>query len=174
METVTTTPVTFTVRPIEARDQAELVRFYADLSDDSREARFHGAVRGIGQGLASAFCHPDHEHREGVVARGGRRSGPAGLIGHVCLEPTARGEIEMAIAVADRWQRRGVGGAMLRAAIAWAQDRGTDRLVATIRCGSGAVIGLVRSLGLPAVVGASADGAIELRIDLRPAALPAA
>ncbi len=174
METVAATRVTFTVRPIEARDQAELVRFYADLSDDSREARFHGAVRGIGQGLASSFCHPDHEHREGVVAEADEGAGRPVLIGHVCLEPTARGEIEMAIAVADRWQRRGVGGAMLRAAIAWAHDRGTDRLVATVRCGSGAVIGLVRSLGLPATVGASPDGAVELRIDLGAAALPAA
>jgi acetyltransferase len=174
METVEATRVTFTVRPIEARDQADLVRFYADLSDDSREARFHGAVRGIGQGLASSFCHPDHEHREGVVAEADEGPCRPVLIGHVCLEPTVRGEIEMAIAVADRWQRRGVGAAMLRAAIAWAQDRGTDRLVATVRCGSGAVIGLVRSLGLPATVGASADGGIELRIDLRPAALPAA
>ena len=173
METVQLTPATFTVRPIEARDQAALVRFYAGLSDDSREARFHGAVRGIGSGLASAFCHPDHEHGEGVVAETDAGLGNAVLIGHRCLEPAPGGDIEMAIAVGDGWRRSCVGRAMLVAAIAWARSRGGTSLVARVRWGNGAVIGLVRSLGLPVSFRASGDE-LAARIDIREAVRPAA
>ena len=56
------------IRPIAPGDREELARFYADLSLDSLEARFHGASRGIGDGMARFFCGPDHEHREGLVA----------------------------------------------------------------------------------------------------------
>jgi acetyltransferase len=173
METVEASGATFTVRPIEARDQAALVRFYAGLSDDSREARFHGAMRGIGTGLASALCHPDHQHDEGVVAESDDGLDGKTLIGHLCLEPDPNGDVEMAVAVADGWRRRGVGRAMLLAAIAWARSRGAERLVASVRCGNGAMIGLVRSLGLPVAI-RSSGAELAMRVDLGQADCPAA
>jgi acetyltransferase len=168
-------PRRYTVRPIEPADLAGLERFYRHLSDESRAARFHAAVRDIGPGLVDDFCHPDHAHREGVVAEvQGGGAEPAAIIGHLCLEPIAEGEMEMAIAVADAWQRRGVGRAMLGAAIDWAHNRGVTRLVARVRWGNAALMGLVWSMGLPLTVRDSPGDGIELRLEVGAAVRPAA
>ena len=57
METVEMTPAAFTVRPIEARDQAALSAS-TPASRDSREARFHGAVHGIGTAWRAPSATP--------------------------------------------------------------------------------------------------------------------
>ena len=101
-------------RPIDQTDCEALSAFYVGLSPESRESRFHGTAAGIGGRTARYLCGPDHGHREGFVAEvvdgGGRRV----IVGHVCIEPTGTGEAEMAIAVADAWQRHGIGRAAAR------------------------------------------------------------
>ena len=147
-------------------DRDGLTRFYADLSQDSREARFHGATPGIGGGVARYFCHADHEHREGLVAESVDAGGRPVIVGHICLEPGRHGETEMAIAIADRWQHHGLGRAMLSRAIGWARGHGITELRATIRWSNGAMMGLIRSMGLP-VTFVNGDSVVDAVVDLR-------
>lgn len=154
------------IRPITPADRDGLTRFYAALSPDSLEARFHGATPGIGEGTARFFCGPDHVHREGLVAEGLDEHGQHVIVGHVCLEPIRPGRAEMAIAVADRWQHHGLGRAMLSRAIDWAKDHGVTELGASIRGSNGAMIGLVRCMGLPVTVDDGAGGVIDATIEL--------
>jgi len=154
------------IRPIAPGDRDGLTRFYAALSPDSLEARFHGATPGIGEGTAGFFCGPDHVHREGLVAESLDEQGEPVIVGHVCLEPIRPGRAEMAIAVADRWQHHGLGRAMLSRAIAWAKDHGVTELGASIRGSNGAMIGLVRSTGLPVTVDDGDGGVLDAVIDL--------
>ena len=154
------------IRPIAPGDRDGLTRFYAALSPDSLEARFHGATPGIGDRTARFFCGPDHEHREGLVAESVDEDGTPVIVGHVCLEPIRPGRAEMAIAVADRWQRQGLGRAMLSRAIAWAKDHGVTELGASIRGSNGAMLGLVRSTGMPVTVDDGDGGVLDAIIDL--------
>jgi len=121
-----TAPGTVTVRRVVPADDAGVTRFYASLSADSLEARFLGATPGIAEATARFFCGPDHLHREGLVAEAIDGSGECVIVGHLCLEPSTAGRVEMAIAVADGWQRRGIGRALLEAAIRWAEARGSS------------------------------------------------
>jgi acetyltransferase len=168
----------FRVRPIRADDRDELARFYANLSTDSVEARFLGASPGLGSAAARGFCGADHRRREGFVAEVVEVRGPGvrgAIIGHVCLEPIGPGVAEMAIAVADAWQRRGVGRALLGEAIAWARRHGLERLEGEMRWSNGAILGLVRSMGEPVRLGAAEAGVMEAVIDLRaPSSVPQA
>ena len=159
-------PAPYRLRSIESRDRAGLTRFYADLSPDSRAARFHGAAPTIPEATATFFCGPDHEHREGIVAETFDATGFPVIIGHVCIEPIDDDVAEMAIAVADAWQGRGVGRAMLDRSIAWAQMHGIARFVASMQCGNGAVIALLRSMG-PVTFGASDGGTVDAVLDVR-------
>jgi hypothetical protein len=61
-------PAGISIRAIGADDVLPLERFYAALSPDALDARFHGGTRGIEDRAARMFCGPDHVHREGLVA----------------------------------------------------------------------------------------------------------
>lgn len=115
------------VRRIAPEDAAELERFYAGLSPDSRAQRFHGGSRGVSGEQAAGFAAADHRHRDGLVAVADGR-----IVGHLVLEPLEPGVEELAVAVDDRYRHRGVGTLLLAAAFASARLRRIDRLVAWV------------------------------------------
>jgi acetyltransferase len=165
--TSTPAPALYRIRPIEPHDLAALTRFYAGLSADSRESRFHGAAPTIPDGTARFFCGPDHEHREGIVAESFDPDGTPAIIGHVCIEPIDARSAEVAIAVADAWQHHGVGRAMLGLAVDWARTHDLIQLVAALRCGNSAMFALLRTLGQPTTYGPVADGIVDAVVDVR-------
>jgi len=166
---MTTSPATepYRIRVITDADREALTRFFDDLSPASFEARFHGSGSGIGGPVARYLCGPDHDHREGLVAEADDAAGRPIIIGHVCIEPTGAGDAEMAIAVADAWQRHGVGRAMLAEAITWARDHRLERLIASMRWGNDAILRLIRSMGRPITFGDSDGGVVDAIVDLR-------
>jgi acetyltransferase len=94
--------------------------------------------------------------------------GNAGLtiVGHLCLESSGADEVEMAVAVADAWQRHGIGRRLLGAAMAWADRHGIDRLRASMLSNNVAVLGLVRSMGRVVTLTMPSAGVMEATIDL--------
>jgi N-acetylglutamate synthase-like GNAT family acetyltransferase len=136
------------VRRVAPQDWAELERFYAELSVDSRASRFHGASRGISHDQADEFATADHRRRDGFVAVGDGR-----IIGHLVLEPLAPGVEELAVAVDDRVQHHGVGTLLLVAAVASARLRGVRRLVAWVKAENGAMRHLLTASHHPLRVG---------------------
>ncbi len=162
------------VRVIRPDDRDALTRFYAGLSPDSLEARFHGASRGIGDGAARFFCGPDHEHREGLLAETDGPDGRPLIIGHLCLEPIDLASAEMAIAVADEYQHHGIGKALLRQGIAWARCHGMTRLSATMRWSHPAVLALLRSTGRQVTFSRTDEDTVDAVIDVRVPVLDAA
>ena len=160
--TVVSAPVQ--IRPIRTDDRDELSRFYGGLSADSRYARFHAVGRGIGDEAADVLCGPDHEHREGLVAKiACADPDGAGIVGHLCLEPCEAG-FEMAIAVADDWQRRGVGRSLLTAALDWAADHGIARLEASTLSTNGAILRLIASVERPTRASSPSAGVVIVTI----------
>lgn len=132
------------IRRIEPGDARALERFYAELSAESRTSRFHAALRGIGHDQAEKFAAADHRSRDGFVAESAGR-----IVGHLVLEPMSDGAEELAVAVDDRVQHRGVGTLLLAAAIASARLRGVKRLVAWVRPENGAMRRLLVSSRRP-------------------------
>ena len=153
------TPTGVKIRLIRPADLERLEAFYAGLSADSLNARFHGAARGIGDRAARQFSRPDHAHGEGLVAV--TDEGHERIVGHLCLEPRAPGEVEIAVAVADAWQHLGIGRALLTAAVDWAERHDIERLVAEIRWSNPAIVGLLRSIHRPLRMTTTEDGEAE-------------
>lgn len=163
------------IRPIESGDRDALMQFYAALSADSLALRFHGAGNGIAERAARFFCGPDHEHREGLVAVLDEPGASAPtIVGHLCLEPSGDHEVEMAVAVADRWQRHGIGRRLLVAAMTWAEHHGVDRLRASMLSTNTAILGLIRSMGQVVTLSMPSAGVVDASIDLSNALRPAA
>lgn len=172
------TPSSIRIRPIEPGDQDALLDFYAALSAESLALRFHGASIGILGRAAVFFCGPDHEQREGFVAvleepdvRGA--SAPT-IVGHLSLEPSGAHEVEMAVAVADAWQRQGIGRRLLQATMAWAERHGIVRLRASMLSTNVAILGLLRSMGRAVTLSMPGAGVVDATIDLPTVLRPAA
>ena len=177
MVTIATLP-SIRIRPIEARDRDALLDFYETLSEESLAMRFHGASIGIADRVAVFFCGPDHEHREGLVAvleepdmRG--TPGPT-IVGHLSLEPSGAHEVEVAVAVADAWQRHGIGRRLLLAALTWAERHGIERLRASMLLTNIAILGLLRSMGRAVTLSMPGAGVVDATIDLPTSLRPAA
>ena len=158
------------VRPIEPGDAAAIRTFYAALSDDSRQRRFLSAGTAVDAADATFFCGPDHSHREGFIAVTETVEGEA-IVGHLCLEPAAPHAAEIAVAVADAFQGRGIGRRLAGEAVRWARRHGVDRFEATCAVDNAGILRLFRGLGRPLSFGPLSGGAMELSIDLlrRPA-----
>ena len=162
----TTVSARVKVRPIRTDDRDGLSRFYARLSTDSRYARFHAVSNGIGEEAADVLCGPDHEHREGLVAEIVDADAVGlGIVGHLCLEPCEAG-LEMAISVADRWQRRGLGRMLLGASVEWAAEHGIAHLQASMLSTNSAILGLIASLDCPIRLSAPSAGVVTVTIDV--------
>jgi RimJ/RimL family protein N-acetyltransferase len=155
------------IRRVRSGDSEALRRFYADLSPDSRQLRFLGAVAGLSDPQATKFCTPDHHHREGFVAIGPAEPGvPDRIIGHLCLEPDGEATAEVAIAIADAWQHRGLGSRLLKAGIRWARASGITCLRASMYAANPGIHRLLLGLGMPSSERFLAPGIAEMTIDL--------
>jgi len=158
------------VRAIRSTDSAALKRFYGELSNESRRARFLHASAGPSPTQCSVFCTTDHDHREGFVAIVDNDRGDDELIvGHLCLEPDRSDAAEVAIAVAEEFQHQGIGGLLLNEGIAWARRERVARLTATMFAGNTAIHRLLVGAGLPAREKYIGAGVTEITIDVDPA-----
>jgi GNAT superfamily N-acetyltransferase len=154
------------VRRVRPTDAAALGAFYEGLSRESRRARFLGWV-GVSDGQSFSFCTPDHVHAEGFVAVHPVGGEEIEIVGHLCLEPAGPSELELAVAVADAWQGRGVGGALMRAALRWADERGYETILASCFADNVQVLRLLRAAPFPPIVQPADAGVVNVIMPLR-------
>lgn len=167
MDAVTRRPA-IRVRRIRPTDTLEIERFYAALSGESRRTRFFAVGAGLSHRQSVSFCTPDHDHREGFVAVvSSTGQGDQRIVGHVCLEPAGSEAAEVAIAVADAWQHRGIGRRLLDAGIGWARTEGYASVIATTFTGNAPIHRLLTGLCLPTKTRAATSGTEDITIDLR-------
>lgn len=140
-------------------DAAELCRFYAGLSEESRRRRFLGFTRGLSNAQADRFC------RHGFVATVQYGSAER-IVGHLSLEPIEPHVEEVAVAVADEWQRQGIGRALYAAALESAKSRDVRRLEATMFAYNTPIRRLLTGAGRPYRISSDELGTLNLTIDL--------
>jgi len=162
------------IRRIRAADAPALERFYAGLSCESRRTRFFSVGSGPSRARSASFCTPDHEHDEGFVAVIPATADEAErIVGHLCLEPAGGHTAEVAVAVADDVQHRGIGRRLLDAGVRWALAGGFTTLTATAWIGNAPIHRLLAGLGRPTHASDAGSGIEDIRIDLRPPRLAA-
>jgi acetyl coenzyme A synthetase (ADP forming)-like protein len=100
---------TATVRPVRADDAAALVQFFESLSDESRFLRFFSGAVNLPQ-MAATATHLDYHDRYGLVATAGSEGS---VIANAMYLKTDAERAEVAFAVADAYQGRGLATLML-------------------------------------------------------------
>jgi len=156
---------TLAVRPIEPGDKEDLAQGFEGLSDDSRYKRFLSPTPHLSDAQLRYLTEVDHHDHEALVALADSGAGP-GVARFVRL-PDEPGSAEVAVAVRDDWQGRGVATGLLRLLAARAREEGVERFTATALASNHAVIDLLEELG-PARVVPGANGTVEMQVELAP------
>lgn len=145
------------IRPIDAADAAGLSAFYAGLSPESVRRRFLGPHRPTDTALRR-FTDPGTGGVVAVLAAMGPHDGA--IVGHGSVQPCGDGEVELAFAVGDAVQGRGIGTRLMRAALDEARRLGARRVTATMLIDNVRMRQLLRGAGWP-IVADHLDGGVE-------------
>jgi acetyltransferase len=142
------------LRPVLPQDDAALQAFVEALSPQARRLRFHGAVKWLPASALSALTAVDYRQHVALVAevppadRDRVDDGaPAQLVAEARYVRDGRGGAEFALAVADAWQGRGLGAALLERLRRHARSRGVAPLVGTVLADNHAMLALASRLG---------------------------
>jgi GNAT superfamily N-acetyltransferase len=153
------------IRPVCPADLAALGDFFEGLSVESRYLRFFAPVRPTGSLLRLLSGGPANV--DAVVAVSG-----GVIVGHAMAsdqtgpaDPAGARVTDVGIVVADAWQRRGVGTALMRALITRAQARGVTLLAMDVLPGNRKVIAMITGHWPDAAIDYSPDG-LDIRIQL--------
>jgi len=167
---------TVLIRAVRADDAPLLADGFSRLSSESRQLRFLTVKQALSQAELRYFTHVDHHDHEALGALhpgNGRGVGIARYIRHA-EDPAAA---EVAVAVVDDWQRRGLGTELLNQLADRAREEGIRRFTALVAADNVAVRELLHDVGARVRTVRVDPGAVEYEIELSPSgsgtALPA-
>jgi RimJ/RimL family protein N-acetyltransferase len=133
------------IRPVSPDDRDELQVAFAHLGALTRFRIFRRPVEHLTARQLSELCDVDHETHEGLVALNG--DGECVGAARFVRAPDDPAEAEFTCTVADAWQRRGVGTALVERLAARARALGVERFVAVMLVGNEPARRLVRRVG---------------------------
>jgi GNAT superfamily N-acetyltransferase len=150
------------IRMLTPDDGAALVALLTRVSPDTSYARFHGVVRVLTTPPLSRLLDLEQGRHEAVIAE--TDGGILAVARYVRDTPTSA-EAEVAIVVADAWQRAGIGRKLMQELMTAAWQAGIRRFRATMMPESAPVRQFVSSLA-PTTRGCIVDGKVVVTIDL--------
>jgi GNAT superfamily N-acetyltransferase len=158
------------IRPIRREDKDVLLDGFGRLSPESRYRRFFSPMSELGHREVRYLTEVDHRTHEALVATDPSTGEGYGVARFVRSSTDPR-TAEVAVAVVDNWQGRGLGTALLDALAARAREEGVERFTASVLANNPSMLELLRGLGDTEVLD-RADGVVELQIELRGRGVP--
>jgi GNAT superfamily N-acetyltransferase len=136
-------PAAAAIRPVHLADRAALSDFFAGLSARTRYLRFFAPVTPT-PALLRLLCGGAANIDAVVAIADGL------IIGHAMAvdradpkDPSGARMTDIGVVVADAWQGRGVGSALVRALLAAAQARGVASVVVDVLRGNRQVLAMI-------------------------------
>lgn len=133
------------IRQVRPGDVQALARAYAKLSEESRYRRFFMAMPELSEPMLHAAVQVDENH-EALVALPMMSGEIVGVCRYVRL-PDRPDTADLAVTVADAWQGRGVGSAVLARLSALALETGIAYFQVEILAENRAVLAMLPKLG---------------------------
>ena len=153
------------VRSIVPADKAAIERAFERLSPESRYRRFFSPLTELSNRDLAYLTEIDHSDHEALAALDPASGEIVGVARYVrTREDETRAEAS--IVVADDWQRRGVGAALLDRIAGRARAAGVTHFIALVLTDNRDALGLFGSLAPEATRRRTRDGLLELQIEL--------
>jgi GNAT superfamily N-acetyltransferase len=154
------------IRPLERDDRERLAAAFARLGEETRRRRFLSSAGRLSDRDLDALTDIDHHAHEALAAVEARTGRILGIARYIRLPPEPSAA-EVAVAVDDGWQHRGIGRRLLTELADRARAEGVTRLTAYVGSDNAPVHRWIARLGGVALAG---DGdAIVYSVSLEPA-----
>jgi acetyl coenzyme A synthetase (ADP forming)-like protein len=158
---------TLRLRPPIAADADALVAFFDGLSEQSLYYRFHGA-RSVDRRLAEPFLEPDWIEQGALIATLADAGGGERIVALAsCSRLRDPATAEIAFAVSDEQQGRGVGTRLLEQLAVRAADMGVTAFVAEVMAENRAMLGVFTDAGFE-LARELEGGIVEVRFEIEP------
>jgi len=154
------------VRPIVPADREPLADAFDRLSDRSRRQRFLAPKPRLSARELDYLTDVDHVTHEALVAID-ETTGDIVGVGRYATGSAGGAAADMALAVVDAWQRRGIGHALVVRVVERARANGITRLTGTALADNLLVRALLDRLGFR--VRSVSAGVIEVELEVPPA-----
>jgi acetyltransferase len=152
------------VRPMRAEDECAEQAFVASLTAASRFRRFHVGLRELPPALLYEMTHVDQQRHVAFVAQT-RDPGDSRIVADARYVRLAdSGDADFAIAVADDWQRQGLGRALAERLLQHAREHGVLNLVGDVLWDNRPMLTMVRDMGGRVLAGSA--GVMQARFTL--------
>jgi GNAT superfamily N-acetyltransferase len=153
------------IRQGRRTDRDLLVRGFERLSPESRYRRFLTPMHKLDERTLRYLTDLDHRDHEAMIAldESGEGVGVARYVRSAVRPDTA----EVALAVVDRWQGRGLGTLLLQAISVRARDEGVRTFTALMLASNHEMMDLFEHLGPVRIVG-RAGGTVEIEVAIPP------
>ena len=137
-----------TIRPIRPEDSDLEQEFVKHMSDESKYYRFMDTLRELTQAMLVRFTQIDYDREMALIATIPDENGKELQIGVSRYVTNPDGEsVEFALAVADDWQKHGVGRKLMTALIQSARMKGYRAVVGDVLALNSKMFRLMTSLG---------------------------
>ena len=136
------------VRPIRAEDEPLLHEAFARMSERSVYFRFFSPMKRLPEQLARQLARVDYEDRFALVATTHRPDGQEHILGVARYDRIAGTKTaEIAVAVIDEYQRRGIGADLLSLLAQVGREHGLERFCLIVLPENQSMLSLLRRLG---------------------------
>ena len=136
------------VRPIRPEDESLLHEAVAAMSERTVYFRFFSPLKRMPDALAHRLAVVDYKDRVALVATTHRPTGGERIVGVARYDRVAGADVaEVAVAVVDEFQRRGLGGALLAILTRVAREHGIKGFSLIVLPENQQMLGLLRKMG---------------------------
>jgi GNAT superfamily N-acetyltransferase len=152
------------IRPLTAADGPELLRGLEHLSPRSRYRRFLGTPPAFGSRTVKYLTDVDHHDHEALGAADATDGTGVAVARYVRLEDDPA-HAEIALAIADAWQSRGLGTLLLDRLAVRARAEGITTFTGLVLADNTAMLTLFERLG-PTRRRPAGTETVEIEVDL--------
>ncbi len=153
------------IRPVKPEDAAPIMTFFENLSPQTVYLRFFTPLKKLSNRMLLALTQIDYDREVALVAIFPPQSGER-IIGTARIISTGNHkEGEFAIMLADSWQGKGIGAALLKSCLAFAKRYGLKRVYGTVLRENRQMLRLADKLGFKKT-GMPHSGEVEIDIDI--------
>jgi RimJ/RimL family protein N-acetyltransferase len=136
------------IRPIAPEDEPLLHEAVAAMSERSVYFRFFSPLKRLPDALAHRLAVVDHNNRFALVATTDKPTGKERILGVARYDRAPGTDVaEVAVAVVDEFQHRGLGGALLAILARAAREHGIKTFTLIVLPENQQMLGLLRKMG---------------------------